>query len=80
MPVTPPVLIKKHGGYRKLASFMMATIIYYGTVSFCRRFVKSMRQTDQMVQAAGGYENYVGWEPPFEERRFPNPPSNLFVP
>jgi hypothetical protein len=20
------------------------------------------------------------WEPPFEERRFPNPPSNLFVP
>jgi hypothetical protein len=20
-----------------------------------------------------------GWEPPFEERRFPNPPSNLFV-
>ena len=22
----------------------------------------------------------VGWEPPFEERRFPNPPSNLFVP
>lgn len=52
MPATPPVLIKKHGGYRKLASFMMATVIYYGTVSFCRRFVKSMRQTDQMVQAA----------------------------
>ena len=52
MPATPPVLIKKHGGYRKLASFMMSTIIYYGTVSFCRRFVKSMRQTDQMVQAA----------------------------
>ena len=23
---------------------------------------------------------YVCWEPPFEERRFPNPPSNLFVP
>ena len=22
----------------------------------------------------------TGWEPPFEERRFPNPPSNLFVP
>jgi len=22
----------------------------------------------------------AGWEPPFEERRFPNPPSNLFVP
>jgi hypothetical protein len=20
------------------------------------------------------------WEPPFKERRFPNPPSNLFVP
>lgn len=45
-------LIRKHGGFRKLTSFMMATIIYHGTVAFCRRFVKSSRQTDQMVQAA----------------------------
>jgi len=45
-------LIRKHGGFRKLTSFMMATIIYHGTVSFCRRFVKRSRQTDQMIQAA----------------------------
>ena len=45
-------LIRKHGGFRKLTSFMMSTIIYYGTVSFCRRFVKSSRQADQMTQAA----------------------------
>ena len=25
------------------------------------------------------YDKCIGWEPPFEERRFPNPPSNLFV-
>jgi len=45
-------LIRKHGGFRKLTSFMMSTIVYYGTVSFCRRFVKSTRQADQMTQAA----------------------------
>jgi len=30
----------------------------------------------------GVHDNFVGrcWEPPFKERRFPNPPSNLVVP
>ena len=29
--------------------------------------------------ASGIMEPMLTWEPPFEERRFPNPPSNLFV-
>jgi len=52
MPQSQQPLIRKHGGFRKLTSFMMSTIVYYGTVSFCRRFVKSSRQSDQMTQAA----------------------------
>lgn len=41
------------GGYRKLRSFQATTLIYDGTVSFCRRFLSpSSRTVDQMVQAA----------------------------
>ena len=47
-------LLFSHGGYRKLKSFQMATIIYDFTVEFCRRYVssRSYRTSEQMVQAA----------------------------
>lgn len=49
-----------HGGYKKLASYQTATIIYDLTVEFCNRYMsygtnmsnKSYRTYDQMVQAA----------------------------
>ncbi len=45
--------LRPSGGYRKLRSFQVATLIYDGTVSFCDRFVdKRSRTHDQMVQAA----------------------------
>ena len=46
-------LVRKSGGYRKLASFQTATLIYDCTVWFCERFIDSRSRTvDQMVQAA----------------------------
>jgi len=45
-------LFSKRGGYRKLDSFMLATIIYYTTVEFCRAYITSGRQQEQMIQAA----------------------------
>ncbi len=48
-----PQRLRAGGGYRKLRSFQTATIIYDGTISFCRRFVDPRSRThDQMVQAA----------------------------
>jgi four helix bundle suffix protein len=48
-----PRRLRPSGGYRKLRSYQVATIIYDGTVSFCNRFVdKRSRTHDQMVQAA----------------------------
>lgn len=45
--------LRPSGGYRKLRSFQVATVIYDATVSFCDRFVgKRSRTHDQMVQAA----------------------------
>ena len=45
--------IRKSGGYRKLATFQTATMIYDATVWFCERFLDSRSRTvDQMVQAA----------------------------
>src|SRR5512140_2199325 len=45
--------LRPSGGYRKLRSFQVATIIYDATVSFCDRFVDRRSRThDQMVQAA----------------------------
>ena len=45
--------LRPSGGYRKLHSYQVATLIYDGTVSFCERFVdKRSRTHDQMVQAA----------------------------
>jgi four helix bundle suffix protein len=48
----PEPLFSKRGGYRRLDTFMLATIIYYGTVEFCRKYIRSSRQIEQMVQAA----------------------------
>src|ERR1039457_7107862 len=45
--------LRPSGGYRKLRSFQVATLIHDATVSFCDRFVdKRSRTHDQMVQAA----------------------------
>jgi four helix bundle suffix protein len=48
-----PRHLRPSGGYRKLRSFQVTTIVYDATVSFCDRFVdKRSRTHDQMVQAA----------------------------
>ena len=45
--------LRPSGGYRKLRSYQVATVIYDATVSFCERFMdKRSRTVDQMVQAA----------------------------
>ena len=45
--------IRKSGGYRRLASFQAATMIYDATVWFCEKFIDTRSRTvDQMVQAA----------------------------
>ena len=36
--MTDPQHIRPSGGYRKLLSFQMTTIIYDATVSFCERW------------------------------------------
>lgn len=46
-------LLPQHGGYRKLRSFQVATLVYDGTRIFCDRHIaKRSRTHDQMVQAA----------------------------
>ena len=46
-------LIPKHGGYRKLKSFLVAQLVYDVTVRFCERYIDRLSRTrDQMVQAA----------------------------
>jgi hypothetical protein len=58
-------LFAKHGGYRKLDSFTLATVIQLGTWRFCERFLDRKndpcgRQFDQMTQAArSGRANIV---------------------
>ena len=45
--------LRPSGGYRKSASFQVATLIYDATYWFCERFVdRYSRTVDQMVQAA----------------------------
>jgi restriction system protein len=45
--------LRPSGGYRRLRSFQVTTIIYDATVSFCDRFVdRRSRTRDQMIQAA----------------------------
>ncbi|MEI8164797.1 MAG: four helix bundle suffix domain-containing protein [Chloroflexales bacterium] len=48
----PEPLLVKRGGYRRMDTFMLATIVYYATVAFCRQHIRSNRQVEQMVQAA----------------------------
>ena len=49
----PAKRLRPSGGYRKLRTYQVATVIYDATVSFCDRFVdKRSRTHDQMVQAA----------------------------
>jgi len=38
--------------YQDLLVYRLATTIYDGTVEFCRRFIRSPRQKEQMEQAA----------------------------
>jgi four helix bundle suffix protein len=66
-------LLDKHGGFRRLHSFTLATIVQVETLRFCRRFLTSDhretgdkfydpkgRQYDQMTQAArSGRQNII---------------------
>jgi four helix bundle suffix protein len=46
-------LIPKHGGFRRLVTYQLATVIYDVTVRFCIRYIDRRSRThDQMVQAA----------------------------
>ena len=45
--------LRPSGGFRRLRSFQVTTVIYDATVRFCERFMdKRSRTVDQMVQAA----------------------------
>jgi four helix bundle suffix protein len=71
--LTMPELFDKHGGFRRLHSFTLATIIQIETQRFCRRFLTfdarqaetkvydpKGRQYDQMTQAArSGRQNII---------------------
>lgn len=58
-------LFDKCGGYRKLDSFTLATVIQLGTIRFCERFLNRRndpcgRTFDQMTQAArSGRQNII---------------------
>jgi len=65
-------LFDKHGGFRRLHSFTLATIVQLDTLGFCRRFLSfdhreadklydpKGRQYDQMTQAArSGRQNII---------------------
>jgi four helix bundle suffix protein len=68
-----PELFDKHGGFRRLHSFTLATIVQLDTLRFCRRFLTQDhreagekfydpkgRQYDQMTQAArSGRQNII---------------------
>jgi four helix bundle suffix protein len=68
-----PELFDKHGGFRKLHSFTLATLVQLETLRFCRRFLThdhreskqkfydpKGRQYDQMTQAArSGRQNII---------------------
>src|SRR3989344_2157193 len=51
-------IIAKHGGYENLKSFQTSEIIFDLTYEFCNRYIKSLKQRDQMEGAArGGKQN-----------------------
>lgn len=48
-------------GYKRLTTYILATIIYDLTVQFCRRFLgRSRRQVEQMEQAARSGKQNIG--------------------
>ena len=48
-----PNIIPPHGGFRDLAAYKNAEIVYDATAAFCDRFIPRRSRThDQMVQAA----------------------------
>ena len=52
-PRSSPRRLRPSGGYRTLASFQVATLIYDATYFFCEKFLDPRSRTvDQMVQAA----------------------------
>jgi four helix bundle suffix protein len=53
--------IPKHGGYRTLASYKKAEIVYDATVDFCEKYIDRFSRTkDQMIQAArSGKQNII---------------------
>jgi restriction system protein len=52
-PQSPRKRLRPSGGYRKVASFQTATLIYDATYFFCEKFLDPRSRTvDQMVQAA----------------------------
>ena len=56
-----PDLIFPHGGYSKLVTFKLGSLIYDATAAFCKRYINCKDRTfDQMVQAArSGVVNIV---------------------
>ncbi len=60
-PLEPPGIMPKHGGYRRLRTYIQSQVIYEATIRFCERYVNRKDRTfDQMVQAArSGVQNIV---------------------
>ena len=54
-------LIQAHGGYKKLRTYILGTLIYDATVAFCLRYLSRKDRTfDQMVQATrSGVANII---------------------
>src|SRR5437667_11516503 len=46
-----PRRLRPSGGYRKLRSFWVSTLIHDGTVSFCDRFVQEGGYSEQLATA-----------------------------
>ena len=54
-------LIPPHGGYSKLVTYRLGSLIYDATAAFCKQYINCKDRTyDQMVQAArSGVANIV---------------------
>ena len=57
----PKKLIPPHGGYSKLVTYKLGSLIYDATAAFCDQYISRKDRTfDQMVQAArSGVANIV---------------------
>ena len=70
-----PELFDKHGGFRKLHTFTLATIVQLDTLRFCRRFLTfDHREADTKFYDPKGrqYDQMA-----HSGRAFPRPPSVL---